>query len=126
MSELILGSGIGKGVKAPETTAQWFEQLQEQITEELLTEAQIESLLADPMSFLTDYTGDINIATEIQGSIITSFFTSTLNTLEKTKDRRWVLQNLALNKIDEKLTASTDDLTPVELSIIYKNLKQEN
>ena len=41
---MVLEEGIGEGVKKPEDSAQWLAQLMESITEELLTQEQIDSL----------------------------------------------------------------------------------
>ena len=94
-------------------------------TEELLTQEQIDSLLKDSKSFLIDYTGDIDTAEQIYKQIVKSFFLSSLRTLEKAKDRRQVLADLVLSKIDEKLTTETDSISAAELSQIFKNIKKE-
>ena len=120
---LELCDGISTTIQKPETAIEWYEQLLEAITEDLLTGEQKEQLLYDPMSFVITYTGDLEIATEIYETIVKSFFTSSLQTLEKTRDRQQVINDAALDALDESLKYG--DISPVDLSIIFKNTKKE-
>ena len=120
---LELDSGISETLQKPETAIDWYTQLLEAITEDLLTFDQVEALTFDPMTFLITYTGDLEIATEIYEIIVKSFFTSSLATLEKTKDRRQVINDAALGALDAALAIG--NVSAVDLSIIYKNTNKE-
>jgi hypothetical protein len=120
---LELDSGISETLQKPETALEWYSQLLEAITEDLLTLDQVEALAIDPMTFLITYTGDLEIATEIYEIIVKSFFTSSLATQEKTKDRRQVINDAALSALDDALFRG--NISAVDLSIIYKNTNKE-
>jgi len=120
---LELDSGISETLQKPETAIEWYKQLLEAITEDLLTFDEVEGLTYDPMTFLITYTGDLEIATEIYEIIVKSFFTSSLATLEKTKDRRQVINDAALSALDDALAIG--NLSAVDLSFIYKNTNKE-
>jgi len=120
---LELDDGISETIQKPETAIEWFKQLQEQITEDILTFEQVEALKYDPMTFLITYTGDLETATEIYETIVKSYFSSSLETKEKTKDRRHVINEVSLNCLDDALRFG--NISAVDLSIIYKNTKKE-
>lgn len=120
---LELDSDILATVTRPETAKDWLTQLKEAITEGLLTEAQVDSLMLDPMDFLISYTSEIELATEIYQTIVKGYFISSLQSQEKAKDRRHVINEASLNALDSAL--SFGNISAVDLSIIYKNTKKE-
>lgn len=126
MGNLILGDNIEDEVKKPQNSVEWLESILESITEELFTQTQIDSLLDNPIKFIEDYTDDYGIASEIYNQIVSSYFTSTVMTKERSKDKREVLRKFALDRIDEMLLDNTGSISAVDLSIIYKNIKKEN
>lgn len=121
---LELDSGISETIQKPATETEWYKQLIEAITDDLLTAEQVEALTFDPMKFLVIYTGDTSIAESICQTIVKSFFTSSLRTLEKTKDRQQVVNDAALNALDDALLAG-DYEKAVSLSIIFNNTTKE-
>ena len=121
---LELDDGISETIKKPETGVEWYKLLMEAITDDLLTAEQVERLTYDPMAFLITYTGELETATEIYETIVKSFFTSSLATQEKTKDRRQVINDAALNALDDALSFG-DYKKAVDLSIIFNNTNKE-
>lgn len=123
-SILELDSGISEIKLETKTPTEWYKQILEAITEELLTPVQVESLTYAPKQFLTVYTGSSDIADEICQTIVKGFFTSSLNTLEKTKDRRQVINDAVLEVLNDAVSAG-EFKRAVDLSIIFKNTTKE-
>ena len=121
---LELDDGISETIKKPENGIEWYKLLMEAITDDLLSAEQVERLTYDPMAFLITYTGELETATEIYETIVKSFFTSSLATQEKTKDRQQVINDSALNALDDALQFG-DYKKAVDLSIIFKNTNKE-
>ena len=121
---LELDDGISETIKKPENGIEWYKLLMEAITDDLLSAEQVERLTYDPMAFLITYTGELETATEIYETIVKSFFTSSLATQENTKDRRQVINDAALNALDDALSFG-DYKKAVDLSIIFNNTNKE-
>lgn len=122
MDGLILDKGIN-GTEIEELDAgKWLAKLIEAIREDLLSTEDIKALLDNPYDFLVEYTDSKSIAYEVHNRIVQLFFVQMMEMKERKKNKRKVLIDLALDKLDDKLT-DTDSISAVDWSQIYKNLK---
>jgi hypothetical protein len=122
-----LGPDVNKSaIKDPVTPFEWFERLEYDIKEGQLSSVQIESLLNDPNDFLVGYTNNVDMAMEMVGQVVKSYFISQLQIKADNQDVSQVLSKLCLDLLNDRISKDSDSISPVDLSQIFKNLKKEN
>ncbi len=122
MSGLILDRDIN-GADIKELDAgQWLEKLIEAIKEDLLSPEQAADLLNHPSAFLKEYADSQLLGNQIYNRIVTMFFAQMFEMKERKKNKQKTLKDFVLNTLETKLT-DTDSISPVDMSHIYKNLK---
>ena len=121
-----MGLTLEKGISETETkeltVEEWYKKLIEAIQEDLFSQEELNDLFNDCWTFLVLWTNNHKTATEIQNAIVKSYFFSMIEAKERKKNKQKVLLDSALDTLEDKL-GNTDDISAVEMSQIFKNLK---